>query len=105
MQYCSVYITTGSEDEALRISRLLVEEKLAACSNIFPVKSVYRWLGQIEEGGEAAMFLKTRCDLVDAIIKRVKELHSYEVPCIVSTPIDKGNPDYLDWIKESTLES
>ena len=84
------------------ISRTLVEEKLAACANILQVKSVYRWHGKVEETGEAAMFLKTRSELVDRLIERVKQLHSYEIPCILSFPIEKGNPDYLQWIEEST---
>ena len=102
MQYCSIYITTGDEDEAGRIGRALVEEKLAACVNILPIKSIYRWEENIEEEGEVVMFVKTRAELADEVIKRVKELHSYEVPCIVSFPIEKGNPDYLKWIGEST---
>jgi periplasmic divalent cation tolerance protein len=102
MQYRSVYITAGDEDEAGRIGRTLVEEKLAACVNINPMKSIYRWEGKIREEGEVAMFVKTRAELVDKVIERVKELHSYEVPCIVSLPIEKGYPDYLKWIDEST---
>ena len=102
MKYCSVYVIAASEDEARKIGRALVEEKLAACANILPVKSIYRWQGKIEEAAEAAMFLKTRSDLVDKVIERVKALHSYEVPCVVSLPIEKGNPDYLKWIGEST---
>src|SRR3989304_4270718 len=102
MKYCSVYVTAASEDEARKIGRTLVEEKLAACANILPVKSIYRWRGNIEETGEAAMFLKTRSELVAEVIKRVKQLHSYEIPCIVSLPIEKGNPDYLKWIEDST---
>ena len=102
MQYCSIYITTGDEDEARRIGRTLVEERLAACVNILPIKSIYRWEENIEEEGEMVMFAKTRAELADQVIERVKELHSYEVPCIVSFPITKGNPDYLKWIEEST---
>ncbi|MBI2851219.1 MAG: divalent-cation tolerance protein CutA [Chloroflexi bacterium] len=102
MEYCSVYVTTATEDEAHKIGRALVEERLAACANILPIKSIYRWQGKIEETGEAAMFLKTRSELVDEVINRVKQLHSYEVPCIVSFPIEKANPDYLKWIEEST---
>ena len=105
MEYCSIYITTGDEDEARRIGRTLVEEKLAACVNILPIRSVYRWEENIEEEGEVAMFVKTRAELADEVIERVKELHSYEVPCIVSLPIEKGNPDYLRWIGESTKGS
>ncbi|MDP2729898.1 MAG: divalent-cation tolerance protein CutA [Dehalococcoidales bacterium] len=102
MQYCSIYITTGDEDEARRIGKTLVEEKLAACVNILPIKSIYRWEDDIVEEGEFAMFIKTRAGLAERVIERAKELHSYEVPCIVSFPIEKGNPDYLKWIDEST---
>ncbi len=102
MKYCSVYITTGDEDEARKIGRALVTERLAACVNILPIKSIYRWQENIEEEGEVVMFVKTRDELTDRVIERVKELHSYEVPCIVSFPIAKGNPDYLKWIEEST---
>ncbi len=102
MQYCLVYITTENNEEARRIGKVLVEEKLAACVNIHPIESVYRWKGNIEEDIEAAMLAKTRAGLVDEVIKRVKELHSYEVPCIISISIEKGNHDYLKWIEEST---
>lgn len=105
MKYCSVYVTAASEEEARRIGRALVEEKLAACANILPVQSIYRWQGKIVEESEAAMFLKTRSGLVDKVIERIKALHSYEVPCIVSFPIEKGNPEYLKWIGEATLHS
>lgn len=105
MRYRSIYITTKDEDEARKIGRTLVEEKLAACVNIHPIKSIYRWEGVIEEEGETAMLVKTRTELADKVIERVKELHSYEVPCIVSLPIDKGNPDYLKWIEESTTKA
>ena len=102
MQYRSIYITTRDEDEARRIGKTLVEEKLAACVNIHPITSIYRWQGEIEEEGEAAMLVKTTAELADRVIERVKELHSYEVPCIVSLSIDKGYPGYLKWIEEST---
>ena len=102
MEYCSIYITAADEEEARRIGRSLVEEKLAACVNILPIKSVYRWEENIEEDGEAVMFVKTRQELTERVIERVKELHSYDIPCIVSFPIEKGNPDYLNWIGEST---
>ncbi|MFC1948797.1 divalent-cation tolerance protein CutA [Chloroflexota bacterium] len=102
MQYCSIYVTAGSEDEARRIGRTLVEEKLAACVNILPVTSIYRWEENIEEEGEFVMFVKTKGRLADKVIARVRELHSYDVPCIVALPIAKGNPDYLKWIEETT---
>lgn len=102
MRYCSIYITTKDEDEAKKIGKTLVEERLAACVNIHPIKSIYRWGGKIQEEAEIAMLVKTKAGLVDEVIERVKELHSYEVPCIVSVQIAKGSPDYLEWIEEST---
>lgn len=104
MQFCFIYITAGSEDEAWKIGKVLVEEKLAACVNLHPIQSIYRWKGKIEEEGEIAMLVKTRVELFDRVSRRVKELHSYEVPCILKMTIDDGNPDYLRWIKESTEE-
>jgi periplasmic divalent cation tolerance protein len=102
MEFRSIYITIKDETEAKNISQILLREKLVACVNYFPVKSIYRWKGDIEEAGEIALIAKTRAELVDKVIARVKQLHSYSVPCVVSWIIDKVNPDYLDWIKEST---
>ena len=102
MPYRLIYITTGDEAEAKKIGRTLVEEKLAACVNFYPIQSIYRWEGEIEEEGEIAILVKTRAELVDRVIERVKELHSYEVPDIISLPIEKGYPAYLQWIEEST---
>ena len=102
MEYCSVYVTAGSEEEAVDIGRKLIEERLAACVNILPVKSVYRWEDNIEEDAEVVMFIKTRASHSEKVIERVKSLHSYDVPCIVVLPIQQGNPEYLQWIEEST---
>ena len=102
MKYCLIYITAEDEDEARQIGKTLVKERLAACVNIHPVKSIFRWQGRVEEEGEVAMLVKTKAELADRVIRRVKELHSYEVPDIVSIPIDKGYPDYLKWIEETT---
>jgi len=102
VKYYSVYITAKDEGEARKIGKALVEEKLAACVNILPIKSIYRWKGEIEEAEEVTMFVKTKAELADEVIKRVKELHSYEVPCIVCFPIEKGYRGYLKWIEEST---
>lgn len=100
-----VYITTGTVQEAKTIARALVEERIAACANIFPVSSVYRWKGKVEEAGEAGMIVKTVEGKLDALEKRVKELHSYEVPCIISVGIGSGSKEYLDWISESTASA
>jgi len=100
--YRLVYTTTKDEKEAKEIAKALVEEKLAACTNIFPIRSIYRWKGKICDEKEAAIFIKTKKELVDEVIKRVKELHSYEVPDIISILIEKGYADFLKWIGEST---
>ena len=102
MDYRSIYITARDENEAKKIGEILVWEKLAACVNYFPVKSIYWWKNDVEESREAAIIAKTRAELVERLIARVKQVHSYEVPCVVSWIIEKGNPAYLEWIKEST---
>ena len=102
MEFRSVYITAGNEAEAQKISRILVQEKLAACANYFPTRSVFWWQGAIEETPEYSLIVKTRAELVTQVIERVKQVHSYSVPCVVSWIIENGNPAYLDWIREST---
>ena len=97
-----IYITIGSEEEAQKLGKSLVEEKLVACVNMFPIRSIYRWKGELQEERELAIIAKTKDELVDRAIKRIKELHPYEVPCIVSIPIEKGNEEFLRWIAEST---
>jgi len=103
VMFSVIYITAGSMDEAKSIGRELVEERLAACVNIFPITSIYRWKDNIEDAGEFGMIVKTRSDRVKDIEKRVKQIHSYEVPCIVSFKIGSGSEDYLKWIGESVL--
>ena len=99
----SIYVTTASRDEALVIGRALVTERLAACANVIDgVTSIYRWDGNIESDTEAALLLKTRADLVDAVVDRIKALHSYDTPCVVAWDIVGGNADYLEWIESET---
>jgi periplasmic divalent cation tolerance protein len=101
-QYRLVYITAKDEEEANRIGQALVGEKLAACVNIHPIRSIFRWQGKISQEDEMAILAKTRAELVDEVMSRVKELHSYEVPCIIVLPLEKGNPDFLEWISQLT---
>ena len=97
-----VYITAKDAGEAGKISEALVREKLAACANIIPeIKSIYRWKGKIERDNETVLIVKTKEDLVQRVIKRVKELHSYDVHCVNVVPITEGNQDYFEWIEES----
>jgi periplasmic divalent cation tolerance protein len=97
----SVYAVFADEAEARRIGRILVEERLAACVNVLgPCHSIYRWQGKIEVATEAAAFCKARADKADALIARIAELHSYDVPAIAVWPVDKTLPAYADWVAE-----
>jgi periplasmic divalent cation tolerance protein len=96
-----IYITTGDMEEARRIGRTLIEERFAACVNIFPITSIFRWKDRIEESDEFGMIVKTRSEKVKDIENRVKEIHSYEVPCIISFKMDEGSSDYLKWIEDA----
>ncbi len=96
-----IFITSGSNEEANRLARTLVEEKLAACVNILPgVESLYWWKGKIESSKEWMLVVKTQGKMVRRVVKRVKEIHSYEVPEIIALPIVEGNRDYLKWISD-----
>ena len=100
-----IYMTAGSLDEAKALGRALVEERLAACINVLPgMTSIYRWEGTERIDEEVVVIAKTRADLVDAVTARVKEIHSYSCPSVVALPIDGGNPDFLQWIVDQTIE-
>ncbi|GEO80634.1 divalent-cation tolerance protein CutA [Pararhodospirillum oryzae] len=106
MTQCLVYMTAASEDEALRLGRTLVEERLAACVNILgPIRSIFRWEGTLQEETEIAFLAKTDEARVDALTERVTALHSYECPCVVALPIQAGAPDFLAWISCQTALS
>jgi periplasmic divalent cation tolerance protein len=90
------YVTAGSRAEALAIARTVVEERLAASANVLDgATSIYWWRGALQQAGEAVLILKTRTE-------RIRELHSYECPCVAALPISAGNPQYLDWIAAET---
>ena len=100
----TVYATFGSDEEARRIARILVEEGLAACANILaPCHSVYRWQGKIEEAGEAPVLLKTRGDAASRLVARIAELHSYDVPAAMVWPIAEALPAYARWVSEEVV--
>jgi len=97
--YVFVYITTSGEEESKNIGETLVEERLAACVNIMPsIESIYLWKGKIEEDTESLLIVKTKSGNIDKIIKRVKEIHSYETPAILAVPLIEGSKDYLDYL-------
>lgn len=104
MSVLSIYAVFANAEEADRIGRTVIEERLAACINILsPVRSIYRWKGKIETADEVAAILKTHHWRADALIARIAELHSYDTPCIVSFPIDKILGSYADWVEDSVI--
>jgi periplasmic divalent cation tolerance protein len=83
---------------------LVVEERLAACVNILPhVRSIYRWKGEVETAHEVAAIFKTHHWRSDALMERLAELHSYEIPCIVAWPIEKIVGAYADWVEDTLI--
>ena len=102
MTVVSVYAVFADAEEAERIGRAVVEERLAACVNILGgARSIYRWQGSIETADEVAAIFKTTLASTDALVARIAALHSYDVPCIVSWPIDKITAAYADWVEDS----
>jgi periplasmic divalent cation tolerance protein len=97
-----VLTTAGSEEEARKIARELVERRLAACVNILPqITSIYRWKGKIEETQEWLLVVKTTVQAFGEVRQAIADLHSYEVPECICLTIEDGSPDYLQWIAES----
>jgi periplasmic divalent cation tolerance protein len=102
MSIVSVYAVFANAEEAERIGRAVVEERLAACINILgPIRSIYRWKGKIETSDEVAAILKTHHWRSDALIERIAALHSYEVPCIETWPVEKILRTYADWVEDT----
>jgi len=100
--FVAVYMTCSDRKEAEKISRILVEKRLVACVNIIPgIKSICRWNNKIEKSDETLIIGKTRESLKQEIIKIVKEIHSYEIPCITFLPVT-GDIDYLEWVENET---
>jgi periplasmic divalent cation tolerance protein len=100
-----VIITASSEQEAKSIATALVEEKLAACINIVPaIHSIYWWEGKVCQDSEVMLIGKSVKSLFPSILHRVKSLHSYQVPEIISFPISDGLPEYLSWINNVTKQ-
>lgn len=100
---CLVYVTTSDVAEARAIGHAMVKERLAACANILPaVLPIFWWEGEVQEGEESVLLLKTAEDRVPSLIAAVRDAHSYDCPCILSIPISGGNADFLRWIEAET---
>jgi periplasmic divalent cation tolerance protein len=96
-------LVTAPEAEARSLARSLVEERLAACGNVIPgVRSIYRWEGRVEEADEALLILKAPAELEEALVRRIPELHSYDVPEVLVVEAPRGHAPYLDWVSRET---
>lgn len=98
MRYCVVLSTCANRGEGRKIARALVRERLAACVNMTPVRSVYEWEGRLHDSGEILLVIKTTRARARLVSKRIRALHSYAVPEIVCLPILDGDPKYLSWV-------
>ena len=105
-EFIIIYITTASSEEAASIGKALVDERIAACANVLPgMTSIYRWDGKTQSGSEAVLILKTRKNLLAKAEIRIKDLHSYDTPCILAIPVIDGSHPFLQWIEKETSEA
>lgn len=101
-QYLLVLTTIGSEEDAARLGRSLVEKRLVACVNVVgPVRSVFLWKGKVEDESERLLLMKTRADRYAELETAIQELHPYDVPEVIAIPIERGSQAYLSWVDES----
>jgi periplasmic divalent cation tolerance protein len=103
-EFVVVYTTLPKRRKARQIGRVLVQERLVACANIFKIDSIFNWKGETEEVGEYALLMKTRAELYSQAEERIKELHPYEVPAIVCFPLVGGSEEFFQWIRAGTGE-
>lgn len=101
--YGVVLVTASNVSEAETIAKTLVEEQLVACVNFYPITSVYRWQGKICQDSEYQLIIKTDLRLFDRLEKRIKELHSYDVPEIIALPMIKSSQLYIDWMQKNLI--
>ena len=102
MSAVSVYAIFGTAEEAQRIGRQMVEERLAACVNILgSCRSIYRWQGAVENADEVPALFKTTSVQAETLMTRIAGLHSYDLPCVVVWPIDKLLGSYAEWVEGS----
>ena len=96
----AVFVTVPDKEAAEKVARALLEPKLAACVNILPgVESWYEWEGSLQQDQELLLMIKSRRSLLDSITAAVVQAHPYDVPEVISTAVDGGNPAYLDWVR------
>ena len=102
VRLAKLYVTCKSKEEASSIATALIERRLAACANIFPISSLYRWKGKIESSDEHVLLLTTRKSLVGKARGAITKLHSYGVPAILEIPVLSANATYAGWVAGET---
>ena len=102
-EFIVVLVTATSKMEAQKISKVILNKRLAACVNIIPgLTSFFSWKGKIQKATELLLLIKTKKSLFKRLEKEVKAIHSYSVPELIALPILEGSKDYLDWLKLET---
>jgi periplasmic divalent cation tolerance protein len=102
-EVAEVVVTGPSAEWVAAFTRRLVDDRLAACGhNLSPIRSIYRWRGEVYDETEARVALHTRMSLVPRITQRANDEHPYEVPCVIATAVTAGNPAYLQWVLDET---
>lgn len=99
-EHLVVLVTATDRNQARQIARRLLRQKLAACVNLVPVESMFRWQNDIQEEEEVLMIIKTRAEAFAELMSAVKGLHTYDTPEIIGTPVVIGSPEYLKWITD-----
>lgn len=99
--YGIVLTTVASEEQGKAIAEILLQEKLAACINLFPIQSFYTWQNKINQDREWQLIIKTRLNLCAEVTAKIQAIHDYEVPEIVVLPIIYGADSYLSWLANS----
>lgn len=99
--YATISVSCANWEQARTIARRVVEERLAACVQMLPIESIYRWQGDVTSEQEILLLMKTRAALFERVSQAVRTMHSYDVPEITLTPIAEGAPSYLGWIDEN----
>jgi len=97
-----VYVTHPDEECAKQISDVIVSARLAACSNVLPIDSMYWWEGSIQSEGEIVTLFKTIPENWEKLMKKINDIHPYEVPCIIKIEVE-ANEAYEDWVQEQCL--
>ncbi|MCL0052259.1 divalent-cation tolerance protein CutA [Peptococcaceae bacterium] len=100
-EYIQVFTTTEKEEDAKKIAKTIVEERLAACVQILgPITSTYWWKESIETSKEWLLFIKSKKSMYEELEKAIKSIHPYQVPEIIAVPVTAGSKDYLGWLKK-----